>query len=85
MHDAPYPASVDHPDYYNDPDLPIACIQVAEHFSFCRGKGIKYLWHAGQKGGGIEDLHQARWYVEREIERLDRKRHAARHTHEDLT
>ena len=45
------------------------CIEVVEHFGFCIGNAIKYLWRAGLKGDAIEDLEKARWYVDREIQR----------------
>lgn len=71
MTETQYPKTVDHPDHYNDPRVPIECIEVAEHFSFNRGNAIKYLWRAGLKGDIIEDLYKARWYIEREIARLE--------------
>lgn len=74
MTDDGYPRAVNHPAHYNDPGLAIECIEVAEHFSFCRGNAIKYLWRAGLKGDAIEDLYKARWYVDREIARLTRLR-----------
>jgi hypothetical protein len=43
-------------------------------FSFVRGSIIKYIWRAGEKGGKdkeIEDLKKARWYLDREIGRLE--------------
>jgi hypothetical protein len=33
---------------------------------------VKYIARAGKKGGMIEDLKKARWYLDREIERLER-------------
>jgi hypothetical protein len=42
--------------------------------NFCCGNAIKYLWRAGEKGDAIEDLRKALWYVDREIERLERMR-----------
>jgi hypothetical protein len=39
--------------------------------NFCLGNAIKYLWRAGEKGDVIEDLKKARWYVDREIQRLE--------------
>ena len=31
---------------------------------------VKYLSRAGKKGDRLEDLKKARWYLDREIERL---------------
>ena len=53
---------------------PIECIDVAEHMSFSIGNCCKYLWRAGLKGDAIEDLRKARWYIDREITRLERGR-----------
>ncbi len=64
--------NVNHPSHYTSKG--VECITVAEQFSFCRGNAIKYIWRAGEKGGKdkeIEDLKKARWYIEREIARLE--------------
>lgn len=50
----------------------IECIQVTEHFSFSRGNALKYLWRADHKNG-LEDLRKARWYIDREIQRLEQQ------------
>lgn len=77
MHERPYADSVDHPPYYGGADAPIECIDVVENMNFCRGNAIKYLWRAGGKQNEIEDLYKAKWYVEREIARLERAAEAA--------
>jgi hypothetical protein len=59
------------PDHYNNHPSGIECIQITEHFNYCRGNAIKYIWRAGEKGDAIEDLRKARWYVDREIQRLE--------------
>ena len=59
------------PDHYKNHPSGVECIQITEHFNFCRGNAIKYLWRAGEKGDVIEDLRKARWYVDREIQRLE--------------
>ncbi len=59
------------PDHYKNHPSGIECIQITEHFNYCRGNAIKYLWRAGEKGDAIEDLRKARWYVDREIQRLE--------------
>jgi len=58
------------PPHYRAHPAGIECIAVAEHFSFCLGNAIKYIWRAGKKGNVIEDLRKARWYIDREISRL---------------
>jgi len=62
--------SVNHPPHYTSHPSGVECIQVAEHMNFCRGNAVKYIWRAGEKGDEIEDLKKARWYLDREIERL---------------
>ena len=32
---------------------------------------VKYISRAGKKGDKVEDLKKARWYLDREIERLE--------------
>jgi hypothetical protein len=63
---------VNHPPHYTSHPSGVECITVTEHFNFNIGNAIKYLWRAGLKGGALEDLKKARWYVDREIARLER-------------
>jgi len=65
---------VNHPTHYNSHPSGVKCIQVTEHMNFCRGSAMKYLWRAGLKGDEIEDLKKARWYLDREIKRLEGNR-----------
>lgn len=60
------------PDHYRDHKSGVECIEVTEHFNFCLGNAIKYIWRSGKKGDAIEDLTKARWYINREIDRLKR-------------
>jgi hypothetical protein len=62
--------AVNHPTHYTSHPSGVECIQITEHFNFCIGNAIKYLWRAGLKGEAIEDLKKARWYVDRELARL---------------
>lgn len=63
---------VNHPEHYTNHPSGIECITITEHFGFCIGNAIKYLWRAGLKNEAkkIEDLKKARWYIDREIQRL---------------
>lgn len=67
-----YPEAVDHPGYYGGESSAVECIDIVENMNFCRGNAIKYLWRAGGKHNEIEDLYKAKWYIEREISRLER-------------
>ena len=64
--------AVNHPPHYTSHPSGIECIQVTEHMTFCLGNAIKYIWRAGHKGDKIEDLRKARFYIEREIARLEK-------------
>ena len=64
---------VNHPAHYTSSKSGIECIDVVEHLSFNIGNAIKYLWRAGKKGDALEDLRKSRWYVDREIARLEKK------------
>lgn len=71
----PAPDPVNHPAHYVSHPSGIECITVAEHMNFNRGNALKYLWRAGSKGDSateIQDLMKARWYIDRELDRLDR-------------
>lgn len=63
---------VNHPDHYNAHPSGVECIDIVEHMPFNTGSAIKYLWRAGLKGDHIEDLKKARWYIDREIQRLEK-------------
>ena len=60
---------VNKPPHYLDHPSGVECIQIAEHFNFCLGNAIKYIWRADLKGNAVEDLKKARFYIDREIER----------------
>lgn len=62
---------VNHPPHYKQHPSGVECIQITEHFNFCLGNAIKYLWRASHKGATLEDLRKSRWYLEREIQRLE--------------
>ena len=62
--------SVINPDHYKSHKSGVECIQVTEHMNFCLGNAIKYIWRAGLKDDAVQDLEKAKWYIEREIERL---------------
>lgn len=65
---------INHPQHYTSHPSGVECIEIAEHFSFCVGNAVKYLWRAGLKGpDALVDLHKARWYIDREITRRERK------------
>lgn len=66
------PADPTNPAHYRNHASGIECIQVTEHLGFCLGNAIKYIWRAGERPERtIEDLKKSRWYIDREIARLE--------------
>lgn len=63
---------VNHPKHYTSHPSGVECIQVTEHMNFNIGNAVKYLWRSDHKGAKIEDLKKARWYLDREIARLEK-------------
>lgn len=65
---------VNHPKHYISDPSGIECIQIVRHRNFNIGNAIKYLWRAGLKDGNsdIQDLQKAVWYIQDEIERLEK-------------
>jgi len=66
--------AVNHPAHYGGADNPYEAIKVIEAWGlgFCLGNTVKYISRAGKKDPVllIQDLEKARWYLEREIQRL---------------
>jgi hypothetical protein len=69
--------AVNHPLHYGGADNPYEAIKVIEAWSlgFCLGNAVKYISRAGKKHGSeeLEDLKKARWYIDREIARLEQR------------
>lgn len=70
MHD-----NVNHPKHYTGFSNGSEVIDITENCTFNTGNAIKYAARAGRtdgnvKGNILEDLNKAKWYIEREIERL---------------
>ena len=71
---------VNHPKHYTSHPSGIEAIQITEHYDFCVGNAIKYLWMSGLKKDAdksnsekeIEDLKKAIWYINRKIENLQK-------------
>lgn len=63
---------VNHPPHYQSVSG-IEVIDVIEAFGcgFHLGCVVKYVLRAGRKGGDIEDLKKARWFLDREIVRRE--------------
>lgn len=64
--------AVNHPTHYTSHPSGVEVIEITEHMNFCLGNAIKYIMRAEHKGRQIEDLKKAAWYINREIDRLER-------------
>lgn len=65
---------VNHPPHYTSDPSGIECIEITQHRNFTIGNAIKYLWRAGLKDSApvVQDLKKAIWYIQKEIERLEK-------------
>lgn len=66
--------AVDHPQHYGGADNPYEAIKVIEAWAlgFNLGNTVKYISRAGKKADPLlQDLKKARWYLDREISRLE--------------
>jgi hypothetical protein len=60
--------------YYHSGTYEAINVIEAWGLNFCLGNVIKYVARAGRKTDNpIEDLEKAKWYIEREIEKLKSK------------
>ena len=60
---------VNRPSHYVKGIEPIEIIE-SWNLNFSLGNAIKYILRSPYKGKQIEDLEKARWYIDREINRL---------------
>lgn len=67
---------VNHPKHYTTHPSGVECITVTEHMNFNLGNAMKYIWRAGEKGNTVQDLEKAKWYLQREIDRISIKEDA---------
>ena len=69
--------AINHPKHYGGEEDTYEAIKVIEAWSlnFCLGNVVKYLSRAGKKGSKLEDLKKAQWYLNREIEKLEKISH----------
>lgn len=63
--------SVNHPSHYTA-YKGVEVIDLTEQMNFNRGNAVKYICRAGLKAAEteLEDLRKARWYLDREIDRI---------------
>ena len=63
---------VNHPKHYTSHPSGVEVIQLTEHMNFCLGNAIKYIMRSELKGKRVEDLKKAIWYIQREIDRIEK-------------
>lgn len=65
--------SVNHPPHYNQGGVETIDAIEAWQLGFSLGNAVKYISRAGKKNptATVEDLKKARWYLDREISRLE--------------
>lgn len=64
---------VNNPVHYTSHPSGVETIEITEHMNFCLGNVLKYILRAEHKGRKLEDLKKAAWYLNREIERIERQ------------
>lgn len=65
--------AVQHPRHYGGEDDPFEAIKVIEAWGcgFNTGNVLKYIRRGSAKGGLVQNLKKARWYLDREIQKLE--------------
>lgn len=66
--------AVNHPDYYKCGGVEAIDVIEAWGLDFCLGNTVKYIARCGRKSDKVlEGLKKAAWYLNREIERMERE------------
>lgn len=65
---------VNYPSHYTDGKIEVINFIEDKGLNYHRGNAVKYIARAGKKDKSkeIEDLRKAVWYLNREIERLEK-------------
>ena len=64
------PDPVNHPSHYTQGKYEVIDVIEDWNLGFNLGNAIKYIGRAGHKDDIVQDLEKAKWYIEREIQRL---------------
>lgn len=59
--------------HYNKHPSGVECIDIVKHENFNIGNAMKYIWRRKEKGKEIADLEKAIYYLECEIDMLEKK------------
>lgn len=65
---------INHPEHYNKGKIEVIDYIEDQDMNFNLGNAIKYISRAGLKNKSttVEDLEKAKWYIQREIDRLNK-------------
>lgn len=58
---------INHPKHYINHPAKIECIEISEHFDFCVGNAIKYIFRRNEKDDPLTNLRKAVWYIDRAL------------------
>lgn len=64
---------IDHPPHYTFGAIEVIDAIEDWRLGFHLGNVLKYVARSAHKGDQLADLRKARWYLEREIARLERE------------
>ena len=64
---------INHPSHYNMGKYEAIDVIEDWNLNFNLGNAAKYISRAGHKDDIVQDLKKARWYIDREIQRLENK------------
>lgn len=64
---------INRPAHYTHGEIETIDAIEAWRLGFHLGNVVKYIARADHKGKRLEDLKKARWYLDREIERMERE------------
>jgi hypothetical protein len=67
----PQEDDINNPSHYTQ--FPVEVIAITENLPFNLGNVVKYVCRCEFKGDTIKDLKKAKWYLEREIMRREKK------------
>ena len=62
---------INHPTHYTFSQIEVIDVIEAWELGFHLGNVVKYIARADRKGNRSNDLKKARWYLDREIRRLE--------------
>ena len=67
--------TINHPPHYTTGKIEVIDFITDKKLNYCRGNIIKYVVRAGikSKETELDDLKKARWYIDREIKRMEGK------------